>query len=663
MKFLLLPITFLLLVLSSLHSQQKWRQLSTDDGLSNDVINVIYQAKNGDIWIGTDSGINRYTGIFDNFLDSTSNDPMAMIQVNLIFEAPTRQLMARVGIPISNTSTGGLVRNDSIYLFDGVEWEKPDFLADNGILGSPLPEFFVVSGDKLWMATWSHGLVGFDGQKWQFYDPDVDVNWLVKTPDGRLWTESWDLDGIASFDGQKWQLEFNTDNSLLDEPKTNTALVTSTGQILLGTDQGLFQYNPNLNTLSDLVLGKVSVNKILESRDGSIWVRAEEEKKEKRFYQRNNGKWTTVLADQGITTLYQLDNHDLWAGGTNGLFRFNGESWQLQLGRKINCIYQLADGTMLAGTDSGLWIEQVNEENNLTSAQLGLFIKAIFQDSNGTMWYRSDQGVLSYDGQAWTNHLVNPGIAPLTGIRGGIYEAPDGTIWVTPWTLDSYKDEVWKTHSLPIVWAFDVTTTNDGRLWSWGASGAAWLNKETEEWIGTIDTSSWTPWWIRGFIEGSDGRYWIGTAGSDTAYFDGNRWVRVPIVGGGEISFFEDDDHDLWAVGSGIFKWQESNQQWLEVTGDETRSAKFRTPKISADGTWRLMSDGEPIFASFDGKKLSIHPSSDQPDISYRNIHDDGFVEYPAGVFWLATDRGLRRIGGDTWYDLTVADGSRRSTQ
>ena len=153
-------------------------------------------------------------------------------------------------------------------------------MADNGILGSPLPEFYVVSGDKLWMTTWSHGLVGFGDQKWQFYDPDVDVNWLVQTPDGRLWTESWDLDGIASFDGQKWQLEFNTDNSLLDEPKTNTALVTSTGQILLGTDQGLFQYNPNLNTLSDLVLGKVSVNKILESRDGSIWVRAEGEKKD-----------------------------------------------------------------------------------------------------------------------------------------------------------------------------------------------------------------------------------------------------------------------------------------------------------------------------------------------------------------------------------------------
>ena len=75
-----------------------------------------------------------------------------------------------------------------------------------------------------------------------------DVNWLVQTPDGRLWTESWDMDGqtlIASFDGQKWTAEFNTDNSLLDI--TETVLATSTGEILLGTDQGLFQYDPVLN--------------------------------------------------------------------------------------------------------------------------------------------------------------------------------------------------------------------------------------------------------------------------------------------------------------------------------------------------------------------------------------------------------------------------------
>jgi len=67
------------------------------------------------------------------------------------------------------------------------------------------------------------------------------------------------------------------------------------------------------------------------------------------------------------------------------------------------------------------------------------------------------------------------------------------------------------------------------------------------------------------------------------------------------------------------------------------------------------MSDKLPVFASFEGQKLSIHPSSKHGNAQYRNVHGDGFAESPA-VF-LATNKGLRRIEGDAWYDLTVADG------
>ena len=34
-----------------------------------------------------------------------------------------------------------------------------------------------------------------------------------------------------------------------------------------------------------------------------------------------------------------------------------------------------------------------------------------------------------------------------------------------------------------------------------------------------------------------------------------------------------------------------------------------------------------------------------------------GFTEYPSGVFWLATTKGVRRIEGNSWYDLTIEDG------
>ena len=42
---------------------------------------------------------------------------------------------------------------------------------------------------------------------------------------------------------------------------------------------------------------------------------------------------------------------------------------------------------------------------------------------------------------------------------------------------------------------------------------------------------------------------------------------------------------------------------------------------------------------------------------TYQDEFEHGFVEYPVGVYWLATNKGLRRIQGDFWYDLTITDG------
>ena len=54
------------------------------------------------------------------------------------------------------------------------------------------PESVIKLGGKIWFATES-GLVGFNGQKWQLYDPDVSIKWLVKTADGLLWSKNWKL--------------------------------------------------------------------------------------------------------------------------------------------------------------------------------------------------------------------------------------------------------------------------------------------------------------------------------------------------------------------------------------------------------------------------------------------------------------------------------------
>ena len=71
MKFLLLPIALFSLVFSSLHSQVKWRQFTSQDGLSSDVVLSIYESSIGDIWIGTDMGTDFFSGVSENFISIT----------------------------------------------------------------------------------------------------------------------------------------------------------------------------------------------------------------------------------------------------------------------------------------------------------------------------------------------------------------------------------------------------------------------------------------------------------------------------------------------------------------------------------------------------------------------------------------------------------------
>ena len=634
MKHFLLVIAFLLIISSPVYSQEGWRRLTTDDGLSSNVVLSILQDQNGDIWIGTEKRISRYNGVFEAFPSFSIN-----LLGRVIFESARGQVVVRD--KLSTDPHDKSISVSIINLFDGLKWGEPAFFRDNDITVSDMPEFSVVSGGKLWIST-RDGLVGFDGKNWQLYNPDVDVNWLVKTPDGRLWSILWFgqagdwTEGIGSFDGRKWNLEFNADNSLLDGTKTNTAFVTSTSQILLGTDQGLFQYNPGLNRLTSLTLGNVNVNSMLETVDGSIWVCATDQKEQKRFYRLHNSQWTSHLPDQDITILYQSPDNHLWAGGEHGLYLFDEEAWQPKLTDKVNCIYQLTDGTMLVGSDSGLWIKpsvDSSQKFELAVEQKGLHIKGIFQARNGMIWCRSDQGIISYDGQSWVRHNRELGNYAVVGLKAGAHEGLDGTMWFNGFTLDTYKDGVWEGHKPDgqnLRWSIGATTTSDGRVWVWGNGGASWWSVADNKWIRPIIINSW----VYGFTESPNGRYWVGDAQGSTGYFDGDQWIEVRDKLRGQISFSEDEEGILWAFGGGIWKWQESENTWLEMMDDGVPRALFRAPKYSADGTWRLMSSGSPnIFARFDGGKLSIHPSSEQRDIHYRNMHGDGFAESPAGVF------------------------------
>ena len=646
----------LLFIQFPIRSEEKWQQLTREDGLSSDVVNQICFDSNDNIWIGTDRGIDRYNGVVQqtNVVGDKLNID-AFSATNGSKKIFARSINKSTYADVDNTNFGDL-STATLWYFDGVSWNRDPIsqkIAPNRLNDWPisLNENFIVHNDgNTWIAT-RQGLVTHDGKDWLLYQSDIvdDIDWVLRTSDGRLWTVSAAL-GLVSYDGIDWKQELNTRNVLGDGVIVTRATVTHRDTILLGTNIGLYEYNPITNMIYDLKLDSMKVLKILIATDSSLWVSTENRSKQQfLFHFSPDHGWIAHLENQIVTTIFEATDRTIWVGTHQGLYHFDRQDWFKEISNKINCINELKSGILTVGTDSGFWISQDPESAiKLLVNQPGTRFMGLYFASDGSIWGRSSMGILSYDGISWTNHRKEKSTYLGDAFQGGIFEASDGTLWFNGFISYSFKDGIWQTHKIR-TFTVGFAETSDGKIWAYGDGGIDWY--DGENWIDAKAPE--LGWRIWSFHENQDGEYWLaGELG--TAYFDGVKWTKVSSDYSAD--FYEDAD-GFWLLGNGIWRWSNSKKLWETAADLEGEGFNFRGIIKSEDGTLRSMSHGNPGFAKFDDNKWSIHLSSKDRSLSYRNFHQTGFVEYPTGVFWLATNTGLRRIEGDDWYDLTITSG------
>ena len=179
MKFPLpMLIVFFFLTLCSLHSQDRWRRLTTDDGLSSNRINTIFQTENGDIWIGTDRGIDRYNGIAQRTKlrgDNQKVDAFLTTGAETLF-ARSVSRWTEAGVDNESIATGQILIG-TLWFFDGESWNRDpisDEIGLNRLNDWPISlddGFAVHKDEKTWIAT-PEGLVAYDGHDWRLLQSD-----------------------------------------------------------------------------------------------------------------------------------------------------------------------------------------------------------------------------------------------------------------------------------------------------------------------------------------------------------------------------------------------------------------------------------------------------------------------------------------------------------
>jgi ligand-binding sensor domain-containing protein/signal transduction histidine kinase len=488
---------------------------SVEDGLpDNEIISVI-QARDGYLWLGTLHGLVRFDGVRFTPFDEMNTPGLNSDRIVYLFE--DRQTNLWVG-----TEAAGVDR-----IHDGV---IKHFDTENVPGGGQVIYAHEDSTGDIWFTTASQTFFCYHDGKMDFYPgiaaPKLQIqaagmlaparDMMVLSRSGGFWQI---FNGIV----QKWRgnrLEKNYGPVPWGNLRITAACEDPDGNLIVGTlGAGIFWYEPDgqyWHITTEQGLSSVYVLSLCVDRQGDLWVGTDGGGLDRIRRQvfttpaglhpwaaqsvsedAKGGLWIAFGAlgatywNTNATQDYQVGPlHDAWEvlvdrqqqvwAGTHGegLFRLDGNRFvpapgAAALGPQILALFEDRAGTLWTGTQRGL-AKQEGDNWKLFTPHDGLSgnsVRAIAEDSRGGLWVGTENNGLDYfsDGKfviyrAGTNSLPGDDISCL-------YLDPGGTLWVgtVGHGLALRQNGRWKSFSTADGLASDsisyITEDDAGCLW------------------------------------------------------------------------------------------------------------------------------------------------------------------------------------------------------
>jgi signal transduction histidine kinase/ligand-binding sensor domain-containing protein/CheY-like chemotaxis protein len=362
----------------------KFSVYTTRDGLSNDMITKIYEDHRGNLWIGTEDGLN---------------------------------LLENKKFTIYTTRQG---------------------LSDGRIKG-----ICEDSQNNLWVGTFSSGVNYMKDGKFHSFTTkqglsDDDITSIYRDREGNLWISTYG-GGLNCFRDGKLSI-YNTKNGLSNDCVL-TVYEDRRGDLWIGTDSG------GLNRLKNGVIESLTssrglsndiVMSILEDAEGSVWIGTDGG----GLNRLKDVKFTTYTTKQGLSNdmvicIYEDRSKNIWLGTHGGgLNRFKDGKFAAYLKKDgladdfIYSIYEDVQKNLWIGTYGSGLNRLSNGKFYTYTTKDGLasdFIWAIHQDRRGILWFGTDEGLSRLENGKFTTISKEQGLPH--NIIGCIHEDREGTLW------------------------------------------------------------------------------------------------------------------------------------------------------------------------------------------------------------------------------------------
>lgn len=389
--------------------------------LPSNFVNCVLVTKDNTILVGTSSGVAVYNEENDTF-EEILKEPGTLTSKNI--KAMTQDIEGNIWIGTEDGLNKINLLERKIKHFNEEE---------NRIINSD--KIYSLLSDKngyIWVGTENHGLNKIDVRTEASISyiqdddnknsiPSNTVNKMCQTRNGTIWIGT--SLGLAKYDENKDSFvsytNRNYDSTSLVNDYVYTVMEDTSGLIWVGTYAGVSIFDPKnkINHYkndpfdSNSLSGNV-VHGIYEDDDGYLWVGTRNngvtifnETRDKAF------KLVTGSNDNNVTSnsikVITGSGKDIWIGTNNGLNRINKESMVIDkytvedglTGNNIKSLFYDSKGYLWIGSAEGLDI--LNVENgeiiNLNSLLIendvkDLYIEDIYEDLNGVYWIGSFLG-------------------------------------------------------------------------------------------------------------------------------------------------------------------------------------------------------------------------------------------------------------------------------